>query len=291
MTPNSPTHPFAPSARLGRFIVLSGALPTGADGQVVAGDVGTQTRQVLTNLQQAAAQAGTTLDRAVKVHVFLRRASDFAAMNEVYRTFFTDQPPARTTVVAGLRNPDALVEITAVLAAPGEPREVVHPPSWKRSPNPYSYAIRSGDTVFLAGLVSRRGADNSMVPGDVAAQTDVIFENARELLGAAGMTLEDVVSSRVYLTSAASFAAMNDAYRRAFPQNPPARATVIAGLMNDELSVEITLVAVRDASRKVIGEAGSLPLSPGVAAGGRLYLSGMLGNTPATAGDVRAQTT
>jgi 2-iminobutanoate/2-iminopropanoate deaminase len=286
--PDSST--FAPASSLGRFIVLSAALGTDAAGRLAAGDVKAQTTQALTNLRAAAARAGASLDRAAKVNVFLTRASDFGAMNEVYSQIFAADPPARTTVVSALRRPDALVEIAMVLVKPDEPREVIHPAAWKRSPNPYSYAIRSGDTLFLAGLVSRRGADNSVVLGDMAAQMRTIFDNAAELLHAAGMDFSDVVSSRVYITSAAGFGAMNDAYGTVFASEPPARATVCVELMNPELVVEITFVAVKDAGRRVIGPAGALPLSPGVLAGERLYLSGMLGNTAQTAGDPVAQT-
>ena len=159
MTADSASHhsTFAPFSRLGRFITLAAVTGADASGRVAAGDVRAETRQALANLRAAAEAAGASLGRAAKVNVFLRHASDFAAMNEVYSPLFTVDPPARTTVVSVLQDPEALVEIAMVLVAPGEPREVVHPAAWKRSPNPYSYGIRSGDTLFLAGLVSRRG--------------------------------------------------------------------------------------------------------------------------------------
>ncbi len=288
LAPDSST--FAPSSRLGCFISLAAALGADASGRLAPGDVQAQTRQALANLKAAAEAAGSSLDRAAKVNVFLKHASDFAAMNAVYAPIFAVDPPARPTVVSELRHPDALIEIAMVLVAPGEPRDIVHPPAWTRSPNPYSYGIRSGDTLFLAGLVSRRGADNSMVLGDMATQMQTILDNAKALLAAADMDFADVVSSRVYITSADGFREMNAAYATAFPANPPARATVCVELMNPELVVEITFVAVKDAGRRIIGPAGALPLSPGVLAGGRLYLSGMLGNTPETAGDAAAQT-
>jgi 2-iminobutanoate/2-iminopropanoate deaminase len=289
-TPSSAEAAFAESARLGRFVVLSGTLGTDASGRIAAGDVKAQTRQVLENLRAAAARAGTELSRAAKINVFLRRASDFAAMNEVYKPFFPSDPPARTTVVTGLRNQAALVEIAAVVVGAGEPREVVHPAGWVPSANPYSYGILSGDTLFLAGLVSRRGTDNSLVAGDVTTQMKTVLANAGELLRAAGMDYGDIVSSRVYITDVASFWTMNEAYRTVFSKDPPARATVRTDLMSPDLNVEITFVAVKDAARRVIGPAGDLPISPGIAAGGRLYLSGVLGNTPETKGNAAAQT-
>jgi 2-iminobutanoate/2-iminopropanoate deaminase len=144
--------------------------------------------------------------------------------------------------------------------------------------------------LFLAGLVSRNGADNAFVAGDVRVQTRTIMENARQLLAAAGLTFANIVSARVYLTSAGDFAAMNEVYGEYFPSAPPARATVKCGLAGPEAVVEITFIASA-APRAAIGTPPSgLPLSPAVKAGSRLYLSGMLGNTPATEDDVAAQT-
>ncbi len=82
--------------------------------------------------------------------------------------------------------PDALVEISMIAVPNGAERVVIHPAGWIKSPNPYSYAIRTGDTLFLSGLVSRNGRDNSVVAGDINAQTAVVLDNAGELLKAAG---------------------------------------------------------------------------------------------------------
>ena len=105
------------------------------------------------------------------------------------------------------------------------------------------------------------------------------------------MGFENVVSARVFITDGAAFQEMNAAYRAKFPKDPPARATVIAGLMAPDLRSRSRSPA-STAPRKAIS-AGGTPnpnLSPAILAGQRLYLSGMLGNTDATKGDVRAQT-
>jgi 2-iminobutanoate/2-iminopropanoate deaminase len=91
---------------------------------------------------------------------------------------------------------------------------------------------------------------------------------------------------------------MNTAYRTYFPSNPPARATVKAGLTNPDYLVEITMVAVKDPSRKAITtpNADATPgrpnpnLSSAIQVGKRLYLSGLLGNNDTNKGDVKAQT-
>jgi enamine deaminase RidA (YjgF/YER057c/UK114 family) len=83
---------------------------------------------------------------------------------------------------------------------------------------------------------------------------------------------------------------MNEAYGKYFPQAPPARATVKSGLAGSGFVVEITLIASA-ARREAIGTPpGGLPLSPAIRAGQRLFVSGMLGNTPDTTGDIGAQT-
>jgi enamine deaminase RidA (YjgF/YER057c/UK114 family) len=107
--------------------------------------------------------------------VYLTTAADFQPMNAAYRAFFASDPPTRTTVVTRLVVPDARVEISMVAVPAGARREVVHPEGWQRSLNPYSYAIRTADTLFLAGLVSRNGTDNAFVAGDVRAQTRTIM--------------------------------------------------------------------------------------------------------------------
>jgi 2-iminobutanoate/2-iminopropanoate deaminase len=157
-----------------------------------------------------------------------------------------------------------------------------------KSPNPYSYAIRSGDTVFLSGLVPRNGRDNTAVTGDIAVQTKAVMDNAGELLAAAGMDHSNIVSARVYLPDAANFQGMNTVYRQAFTKAPPpARATVIAGLAGPQYAVEMTFVA-SSAPREAINPGQNL--SGAIKAGQRLYVSGVLGNTSENAGDAAAQT-
>jgi 2-iminobutanoate/2-iminopropanoate deaminase len=241
-------------------------------------------------MQEVLQAAGTSIDRAVSVTVYLKSAADFPVMNDVYRTFWPKDPPTRTTIVADFVLPDALVEMSMIAVPPGAERTIVHPPGWLASPNPYSYAIRSGDTLFLSGLVSRNGRDNTPAPGDIRAQTATVIRNAREILEAAGLTFDHVVSSRVYLTDSAHFAAMNDIYRGAFRSAPPARATVVAGMAGPQYVVEITMIASTAPKEAVGTTAAALPLSAAIRAGGRLYLSGVLGNTAETRGDAAAQT-
>ncbi len=298
-TPDRPAPPFSAARAAGNFLYLSGALPTDPDGTIVEGDIKAQTARTLDSLAAVLKAHGCSLERAASVTVYLRRAADFAAMNEVYARYWPKNPPARTTVVAPPMLAAALVEISLVAVRDGAERTVVHPSGWMRSPNPYSYGIKSGDTLFLAGLIARSAKDNTFGGGDMKAQTAAALANGREILAAAGFSLGDVVASRVYITDTARFQDMNAVYREAFPAPPPARATVRCGLMGADYLVEITMVAVRDPGRRAITTPGpdgspgkpNPVLSSAIQVGNRLYLSGMLGVTDATGGSAAAQTT
>lgn len=288
----APVGPYSPAVKAGGFIYVSGTLAQDDAGAIIgAGDVAAQTRRIIERMKDLLATSGSSLEQVAAVTVYLKSASDFGAMNDAYKTYWPKDPPTRTTVVADLVLPDALVELSMIAIPAGGQRRVVHPPGWMPSPNPYSYGIRSGDTLFLSGMVSRNGRDNTVVPGDITAQTKTVMDNAGAILEAAGMSFEHVVSSRIYLPDAAVFQRMNAAYRSYFPSAPPARATVQAGLAGSQYAVEITMIASA-AKREAIsdGRPANPNLSAAIRAGDTLYLSGMLGSTPGTKGDVAAQT-
>ncbi len=104
--------PFSTAVRVGDMIYLSGqvGIPPGSR-ELVPGGVGPETRQVLENIKRVLEFAGSSLDRVVKCTVFLQDITDFAAMNEVYVTFFPKDPPARSTVAGNGLALGAHVEI------------------------------------------------------------------------------------------------------------------------------------------------------------------------------------
>ena len=281
--------PFSPAVAAGDFIYLSGTLARG-DG------IREQTRGVLNNLGEVLELAGADYSRVAAVTVYLRHASDFQGMNEIFREYFPSEPPTRTTVQTDLVREDALVEMSMTAIRPGAERTVLQPEGWPAGTAPYSYGIKSGDTVFLAGILGRDYSDNSSVGSDIQAETRAIFENARQILAVAGMSLDDVVASRVYITDTNLFRDMNAAYSAHFPEIPPARATVRANLMGDQYHLEITLIAVAGTKTRITrpnadGTPGreSPVLSHAVRVGNRLYLSGMLGVSDETRTDTQAQ--
>lgn len=107
--------PYSQAIKAGGFVFASGQIPLDPEtGKFVAGGIAEQTRQVMKNLAAVLKAAGSDLQLVVKTTVFLADMAEFAAMNEVYGTFFSDEPPARATVQAAALPRDARVEIEAV---------------------------------------------------------------------------------------------------------------------------------------------------------------------------------
>jgi reactive intermediate/imine deaminase len=282
----APIGPYSPAVAAGGLIFVSGILASDAAGRIT-GDITAQTRRVLDRLNEVLAAADSDMAHAVTVHVYLRRGEDFPAMNAVYQTYLKGAPPSRTTVVADLLGPETLIEVAAVAVPRGGKRAVINPPGWAASPLPYSYCVRAGDALFLAGLVARDRATNQPVEGTVREQLDLIMANARDILGAAGLSLDHVTSARVYLTDAGSFGAMNEGWRAHFPRAKPSRATLIAGLMQPAYKIEVTLVAHGAQAEHIAADPPNENLSAAVKADRMIFVSGMLA---AGAGDIAAQT-
>ncbi len=107
--------PYSQAIKTGNFVFTAGQVAIDpAAGKLIEGDISAQTEQVMRNLQEVLRAAGTNLDRVVKTTVFLQDMAHFAAMNEVYGTYFADNPPARSTIAVAALPLGALVEIEAV---------------------------------------------------------------------------------------------------------------------------------------------------------------------------------
>lgn len=101
----------------GQFLFCSGQIALTPGGELVQGDVKAQTEQCMKNIQAVLSEAGASFGHIVKTTIFLSDMGHFAAVNEVYGSYFESAPPARSTVaVAGLpKNVDVEIEVIAVL--------------------------------------------------------------------------------------------------------------------------------------------------------------------------------
>jgi reactive intermediate/imine deaminase len=156
-------------------------------------------------------------------------------------------------------------------------RRPIAPPGVKPI-GPYSPGILTADFLYVSGQGARDG--EGRIAPDLEGQLRQCFENVKAVVEAAGLTMEHVVYTQVYLTDASDEAPLNRVWTQYFPKSPPARSTIgVARLPGTP--VEMSAVAVRELSRKrpvaPPGYPASSPLSPGVLAGDRMYLSGFLG--------------
>ncbi|MDR3122602.1 MAG: RidA family protein [Treponema sp.] len=122
-SPNAPAAigPYSQGVRSGSFVFVSGQLPIDpAAGDIVKGDVASQTEQSLRNLAAVLEQAGGSLAEVVKTTVFLANIADFAAMNQVYQRYFPSECPARSAFQVAALPKGALVEIEAIAAVPAK---------------------------------------------------------------------------------------------------------------------------------------------------------------------------
>jgi len=137
------------------------------------------------------------------------------------------------------------VAALAGCAPPGARREAIATPKAPAAIGPYSQAIRSGDAVWVAGQLGLDPATGKMVEGGIEGETRQALENVRTILSAAGLGLEDVVQTQVFLADLDDFQAMNAVYAGFFPKAPPARATVQVAKLPRGGRIEILAVAVR----------------------------------------------
>jgi reactive intermediate/imine deaminase len=109
--------PLSPAVRAGDFVYVSGQVPVNAEGEIVAGGIEAQTRQVMENVRAALEVAGAGFDDVCKCTIWLTDARDFGAFNRVYMGFFPNGKPARSTTEARLMI-DAKVEIDVIAYKP-----------------------------------------------------------------------------------------------------------------------------------------------------------------------------
>ncbi|HWM23270.1 MAG TPA: RidA family protein [Chthoniobacterales bacterium] len=110
--------PYSQAVRVGSMIFCSGQVPLDpTSGNIVSEDIAEQTRRVLDNVTAILKSEQLTLAHVVKTTVFLADFGDFQKMNEIYATYFKDQPPARSTVGVSTLPKNARVEIEAIAVA------------------------------------------------------------------------------------------------------------------------------------------------------------------------------
>lgn len=119
---------------------------------------------------------------------------------------------------------------------------VISTPNAPAAIGPYSQAIAVDNLLFTAGQIALDPATMTVVPGDVAAQTEQVMKNLAEICAASGASLQHVVKTTVFLQEMSDFQAMNEVYARHFGDNRPARSTVAVRGLPRDVRVEIEAI-------------------------------------------------
>jgi 2-iminobutanoate/2-iminopropanoate deaminase len=125
-------------------------------------------------------------------------------------------------------------------------KEVISTENAPEAIGPYSQGVRVGDTLWLAGQIAIDPATNALIEDTgIEAQTRQVLDNLKAVVEAAGMTMDDVVSTSVFLADLDQFGAMNEVYATYFGDAPPARATVEVARLPRDVAIEISAIAAR----------------------------------------------
>jgi 2-iminobutanoate/2-iminopropanoate deaminase len=124
--------------------------------------------------------------------------------------------------------------------------DIIASPNAPGAIGPYSQAVKSGNLLFCSGQLGIDPDSGRLVSGDVAGQAAQVFRNIRAVLAAAGLDLQSVVKTTVFMASLADFKAVNELYANEFGGHRPARSTVqvaalpMGGLVEIEVIAEFT---------------------------------------------------
>ncbi len=226
-----PLAPYSQAVRAGDFWLLAGVLAsdfrTGVAPEarvnpafpLFESSIKKQTAFVLDTIAVILEAAGTSLERIVKVQVTLTDISDFYGFEEVWRSYFPQNPPARTVYEGGLVNPGMRIEVDVIALAGDSPLKI-EPIETEKIPVPSVHqpqAVRAGDLIFSSGIlatdfkegVSPEARINPNFPNYIArgeAQTDCCLTYLETLLEAGGSGLGGILKTWTYHTDMADLA-------------------------------------------------------------------------------------
>jgi 2-iminobutanoate/2-iminopropanoate deaminase len=123
-------------------------------------------------------------------------------------------------------------------------KEIIFSEAAPKAIGPYSQAIKAGDFIFTAGQGGIDPKTSEIVEGGIEAETKQVLTNIKNILEAAGSSMDLVVKTTVFLRDIQDFAVMNRVYDTFFSTNPPARTTVQAAALPRGIAVEIDTVAI-----------------------------------------------
>lgn len=123
-------------------------------------------------------------------------------------------------------------------------KEIVSTTKAPAAIGPYSQAIKMGNFIFTSGQIPYDPETNELVGKDIESQARQVLKNVSAVLEAAGVTLDNVVKTTVFMKNMDDFNTVNEIYGEFFTENPPARSAVEAARLPKDVLIEIEVIAV-----------------------------------------------
>jgi 2-iminobutanoate/2-iminopropanoate deaminase len=250
--------PASAQRRVGDTLYIGGQLGRPGAGAASAA-MDAQARQAMDGVGTVLKAAGLGFEHLVKCHVYLANMDDYAAMNAVYGSYFTERVPARTTIQAAALPAGAGIQIACIAYADLTRISVVRPTagSLPAPLGPYSPAVWAGDTLYVSGMGGQDPATKA-VGESVDAQVTQTVANITTTLKAAGLAPSDVVWAQAYATRLAEAPAVETTLARAVPAP---RGMVVVPRLPGPIRAELTFVASRRPTSTVYAAVPPAPAS------------------------------
>ena len=248
--------PYSHGVLVGQTLYVSGQLGLPGTGPTPAA-MDAQARQAMDGVGAVLKAAGLGYQHLVKCHVYLASMDDYAAMNAVYGSYFTDRVPARTTVQAAALPGGAGIQIACIGYADLARISVVRPPpgSLPAPLGPYSPAVWAGDTLYVSGMGGQDPATKT-VGESIEAQTTQTIANITTTLKAAGLGVPDVAWAQAYATRLEEAAALEATLARAV-DSP--RGLVLLPRLPGPIRAELTFIANKGKGSAIYVDAVTAP--------------------------------
>jgi 2-iminobutanoate/2-iminopropanoate deaminase len=246
--------PYSPGILAGNTLYISGKGDQLPDGSHPA-TFEEQVRQTMRNVEAVLKEAGLDFRNIVFSNVYLDKYENYAAANKVYSEFFEyGSEPARATVFVDWIPGDSHVEISCIATTDLASRKVVRPASMKYGADERamtaSPAVWAGDTLYISGLTGFDPGEG-VLPDNLEKQVRRMAQSDIDILAAAGLGLQDIVSGHVYLRDINDYAPFNEIYKEYFSKGPGVRTCLMpnSGIEKNDVRVRASFIAARTASQ------------------------------------------
>lgn len=236
--------PYVHGVQVDDTLYLSGQIALDRQGNLVGrGDIDAQADQAAQNVIRMLEAAGGSADDVVYTCLYITNPAYISAVRAARQKFGLTGCPSTLIVIPSLATADFLVEIEAI-AVIGTEKTAIKPADVHEVSGRYEHAIVAGDTVYMAGQIALDPDGNLVGPGDAEAQARQLYANMERVLAAAGATLDDIVSTTVYMTNLQHREGHNKVRGELGIFSPANTSVVISALAQPEFLLEVEAIAV-----------------------------------------------